>query len=254
MAVGWNKGLTKDTDERLKKSAETYSELYKGNGSFKGKKHSEESKEQIRQSMLKAHKENRAHKWTRKEPSHAEKTFLKFLDSIRLKKDIDFVSEFPFFPYKVDFYFPKYNFVIELDGKQHTKYPKMVERDIAKDKLLKEKGVTVLRINWRSLFHNSKETFDDVKNILSKLYEAKIDINEFSYKQAKRLNILHEYEEKKKQKILDDKMIKRKKFIMDDEKLLDVKNVDLDKYGSISLLKLYVGSSLSLSAIFFLLI
>lgn len=45
----WNKGLTKDTDERVKKYAETSSLTIRTKGnSFKGKKHTQESKEKMR--------------------------------------------------------------------------------------------------------------------------------------------------------------------------------------------------------------
>lgn len=48
----WNKGLTKETDERIAKSAETYKRNVATNGSYwTGKKHSDESKRKIALSM-----------------------------------------------------------------------------------------------------------------------------------------------------------------------------------------------------------
>ena len=48
----WNKGLTKETDERIAKSAETYKRNVAMNGSYwTGKKHSDESKRKIALSM-----------------------------------------------------------------------------------------------------------------------------------------------------------------------------------------------------------
>jgi very-short-patch-repair endonuclease len=191
--TAWNKGLTKDTDDRVKRNGESL----KGNVTFKGRKHSLKTKEQIKESMLKAHKENRAHKWTRKEPSYAEKTFCNFLEQQGYVKDIDFIMEFPFFPYKVDFYFPKYNFVIEVDGKQHTKYEEMRKRDKMKDVFLKSKNITLLRINWRDLFHNAKDTFESVLNILNNLDDCKLKIENFTKKQIKRLKLLDQKQEAK---------------------------------------------------------
>lgn len=57
---GWNKGLTKETDKRIKKSGETLSKNIK-NGitipSFKDKHHSEESKHNISLKLKQSHKE-----------------------------------------------------------------------------------------------------------------------------------------------------------------------------------------------------
>ena len=50
----WNKGLTKETDERIKKSVEKTKELYKSGQlqySFKDKHHTKESREKISKSM-----------------------------------------------------------------------------------------------------------------------------------------------------------------------------------------------------------
>ena len=51
----WNKGLTKETDERIKKTTETYHKHFdegKFVGSFKGKHHSEETKLSISKKMM----------------------------------------------------------------------------------------------------------------------------------------------------------------------------------------------------------
>lgn len=53
--TAWNKGLTKKTDERIKKAGEKLSERYKNGelvGSFKGKTHSDETKELLRKIAL----------------------------------------------------------------------------------------------------------------------------------------------------------------------------------------------------------
>jgi hypothetical protein len=124
------------------------------------------------------------------------------------------------------------NFVIELDGKQHTKYPKMQERDTKKDEFLKTKGIKILRINWRDLFHNSRDTFNDVKNILAKLKICDIDIQNFSEKQLKRLNLLDEYKKKKE----FEKQLEQQKYIIDEQKMFDMKDMDLYEWGTISTL------------------
>jgi len=51
----WNRGKTKETDERIKKMSNTLQKKYKNgqlHGSFKGKHHSEETKQKIREKRI----------------------------------------------------------------------------------------------------------------------------------------------------------------------------------------------------------
>ena len=82
----WNNGLTKVTDERVRKGAEKYSQNLK-NGIIThpqiGKPLSEETKRKISISMKQAHKDGRAHnigecRW-KNEPSYPELFFMKVI-------------------------------------------------------------------------------------------------------------------------------------------------------------------------------
>ena len=63
----WNRGLTKDTDERVKKNAESiknWSKIY--GGSFTGKHHTNETKHKLSVSQLKHNHENqKRHSWAK---------------------------------------------------------------------------------------------------------------------------------------------------------------------------------------------
>ena len=63
--------------------------------------------------------------------------------------------------YIVDFYIPKKQLVIEIDGVQHLTQEHK-EKDQARDKYLEEQGLTVLRFPNRSI----RENFADVCQII----------------------------------------------------------------------------------------
>ena len=63
--------------------------------------------------------------------------------------------------YIVDFYIPKKQLVIEIDGVQHL-IQEHKEKDQARDKYLEEQGLTVLRFPNRSI----RENFADVCQII----------------------------------------------------------------------------------------
>ena len=82
--VPWNKGLTKESDARVKKAGETYSQTQKG---VKRNALSSEHKISISKSMSKAHQEGRAHnigksRWNSKQ-SYPESFFEKVIISAK---------------------------------------------------------------------------------------------------------------------------------------------------------------------------
>jgi very-short-patch-repair endonuclease len=69
------------------------------------------------------------------------------------------LKEYPFYrqkiigKYIVDFYCPKANLVIELDGGQHYSETGQ-EKDRTRDNVLREMGIKVLRFSDRGVFEN----------------------------------------------------------------------------------------------------
>jgi len=69
------------------------------------------------------------------------------------------LKEYPFYrqkiigKYTVDFYCPKANLVIELDGGQHYSETGQ-EKDRTRDNVLREMGIKVLRFSDRDVFEN----------------------------------------------------------------------------------------------------
>jgi very-short-patch-repair endonuclease len=163
----WNKGLTKDTDDRVKKCGETFSKNYKEGKIELNNYPSEETKNKISESMKKAHKEGRAHnigkcRWNN-EMSYPEKFFKQVIDNEF--EDKNYVQEYNVSIYSIDFAWVDKKLAIEIDGEQHEK-PDVKERDIRKDKKLKEEGWKVLRIKWKDMFHNTKDWIQIVKDFI----------------------------------------------------------------------------------------
>lgn len=157
----WNKGLTKETDERVRKTGETYRKKLE-NGEIENwwlnKKHSEETKKKISESMKTAHKERRAHnigecRW-KCEPSYPEKFFI---DVIKNEfQDQNYIREYYFLGYSLDFAWVDKKFEIEIDGEQHEKIENQIH-DQQRDKILEENGWKTLRIKWKDMFNNPKK-------------------------------------------------------------------------------------------------
>lgn len=66
--------------------------------------------------------------------------------------------------YIVDFYCPQYKIVIELDGEPHFTQ-EQVDKDLIRDKRLKELGHFILRYENLVVFDHPDFIFDDIKSI-----------------------------------------------------------------------------------------
>ena len=133
-----------------------------------GHSHSEETKKRISEILKKAHAEGRAHnigecRWNN-EPSYPEQWFMKVLkNEFGLEKDKDYKMELPFHRFSLDFAWPDKKFCIEIDGEQHERLQEQKNRDIEKDKLLKEEGWLEIRKSWKDIYNNPKAFIEEVK-------------------------------------------------------------------------------------------
>lgn len=111
-------------------------------------KHSEETKQKIREIRLrymKAHPEDTA--WRkRNKPSYPEECFIKFLQEKGYDKTFLIEREKSVFPYFIDFAFTDIKLAIEIDGSQHLETERR-KKDAEKDKLLNKLGWKILRIS-----------------------------------------------------------------------------------------------------------
>lgn len=236
----WNKGLTKDTDERLKQKGEKLSQRYK-NGELKapqtGKSVSVETKKKISESMKKAQKEGRAYnigqsRWNN-EHSIPEKWLISVLkNNFNQIENIDYKTEMPFYRYALDFAWPEKRLCIEIDGKQHLYDEKQIARDIEKDRLLKEDGWKELRLKWGYVVAKKEEAIklitdflNECGNITIPMYKSQLEIWEEKRKENELAGVL-----KNKigrfcpKKLTEDQWLKRKEIILNSD-------VDLTKLG-----------------------
>ena len=136
-----------------------------------GHSHSEETKKRISEVLKKAHAEGRAHnigecRWNN-EPSYPERWFMKVLkNEFDLEKDKDYKMELPFHRFSLDFAWPNKKICIEIDGEQHERFQEQKNRDIEKDRLLKEEGWIELRKSWKEIYNNPKVFIEEVRCLL----------------------------------------------------------------------------------------
>lgn len=236
----WNKGLTKDTDERLKQKGEKLSQRYK-NGELKapqtGKSVSVETKKKISESMKKAQKEGRAYnigqsRWNN-EHSIPEKWLISVLkNNFNQIENIDYKTEMSFYRYALDFAWPEKRLCIEIDGKQHLYDEKQIARDIEKDRLLKEDGWKELRLKWGYVVAKKEEAIKLITDFLNEcgditipMYKSQLEIWEEKRKENELAGVL-----KNKigrfcpKKLTEDQWLNRKEIILNSD-------VDLTKLG-----------------------
>lgn len=94
-------------------------------------------------------KEGRHKTWkVRPKNSYAETYWIDILQS----NNINFIREYHFERYFLDFYIEKHNLKIdlEIDGKQHD-YPERIKHDKERDQFLSNKGFLIYRIKWNEL-------------------------------------------------------------------------------------------------------
>ncbi len=197
--IAWNKGLTKETDERIRKSCETFSKNYK-EGKFKlGTPHNEESKKLLskkRKKWLQEHKDQ--HVWRRDSkflsiPCENLKLFLK-------NKGINFVEEYEPFDdvhYCLDIAWPDEKIAIEVNGNQHyNKDGKLSDYYQKRHKLFEDRGWTIFEIHYSKCFNININDFNDILNL--SIYDKDYVNKYFSKKELKE-------QKKKEQKLIKDK-------------------------------------------------
>lgn len=151
----WNRGKTKESDNRLLLSAMNLSKSIKGR---KMKPLSKEHKEKVSNAMKLAHKEGRAHnigmsRWNN-EPSYPEKFFMGIIE--REFNDKNYIREYPISRYSIDFAWVDKKLAVEIDGEQHEKFNEQKERDLKKNELLEINGWEILRIKWKDMFNDTQ--------------------------------------------------------------------------------------------------
>lgn len=150
----WNKGLTKETSDIVKRLGEKVSITLKGR---KGHKCSEEHRKFLSNTMKERHKNGLAHnigecRWMCL-PSYPEEFFMRVIENEFY--DRNYRYEYVVGRYSIDFAWVNIKKAIEIDGEQHedTVYK---ERDQRKDRFLESEGWTILRIKWKDMCNDTQ--------------------------------------------------------------------------------------------------
>lgn len=164
----WNKGLTKEIDERVAINGINAGNALKGKI---GHKFSKEEKQKISNSMKTAHSEGRAwnigmSRWNN-EPSYPEKFFMQVIANEF--NDKNYLQEYNVGIYSIDFAWIKNKLAIEIDGGQHERFEEYKARDIRKDKYLKSQGWKVLRIKWIDMYNDTKQYIQIAKDFINNM-------------------------------------------------------------------------------------
>lgn len=164
-APAWSKGLTKETDERIKRSGEAISRALTG---VKKSPLTKEHRASVSEGMKKAHAEGRAYnigyRKHRGMPSYPEEFFMEVICNEFNDKDYEYNKQF--YRYKIDFAWEHKKKAIEIDGSQHEQFESIKSRDAKKDSLLRQHGWEVLRIKWLDMFHDTKKWIKIAKDFV----------------------------------------------------------------------------------------
>lgn len=82
--------------------------------------------------------------------------------------DKNYIREYPFKKYSLDFAWVHKKKVVEIDGEQHERFEEYKNRDKEKDKLLKENGWKVIRIKWKDIMKEPKYWIEIAKEFIDK--------------------------------------------------------------------------------------
>lgn len=161
----WNKGLTKETDERVARHSLSLKEGYSSGRLVPhnlGKKHTEEEKHRISETMKRKiasgeievpYKRNHYSKG----PSYPEQYFMDVFKNAGIKVEYNFQVGL----YQLDFANPESKKYVEIDGDQHYLDKRIVQHDIERTNILAEKGWSLVsRVKWsefQKLSHEEKE-------------------------------------------------------------------------------------------------
>lgn len=229
----WNKGLTKENNESLRRAGQKLKERYASGDLIhycKGKHLSEETKRKISLSLKKWHTENKdKHSWKTNDkfisaPCEHLKQFLK-------SKGIQFVDEYEPFDdvhYCLDIAWPDEKIAIEVNGNQHYNSDGSLKPYYQKrHDLFEQRGWTIYEVHFSKCYYPQIDDFEDILNL--PIYD-KDYVGEYFSKKEKQQQKKHEEELKKQKEILEKERIKARHIeIIND--LINNSNIDFSKMG-----------------------
>jgi len=160
--IPWNKGLTAETDVRVKKNTQGQERKRKIGDYNRGKTKPEEVGKKI--SLAKIghpvyktagylkHLENMRSKIKHRKISKAEIVFKDYLD----KYEIEYIHQYKYLLGISDFYLPNKNLIIECDGKYWHSFEHAKQKDIKKREWLQNNNYNVLVLSSEQIMQHRK--------------------------------------------------------------------------------------------------
>lgn len=175
---GWNKKSKEEINKIFEKSHKTLKQRFeKGElvGNFKGKHHTEETKEKIRRARCKYLSDGKQHgAFIKDKPSYIENLFLKLIEENKLETKFDIINEYHVYPYFLDFALVNLKIDFELDGIQHKRTNESIQHDIERDTYLKECGWIIYRILGKDIVNDFDLISKQVVEFLSQYKDSKM--------------------------------------------------------------------------------
>lgn len=100
----------------------------------------------------------------REKPSYPEQWLMKVIENENI--DSNYIREYQFHTFSLDFYWPDKKKVIEMDGRFHKISEYQIDCDRRKDELLSQEGIEELRIDWEYCFKHPKEVIKEIKDFI----------------------------------------------------------------------------------------
>jgi len=85
---------------------------------------------------------------------------------IQQTEGIKFKQQYKIGKYRVDFFYPEKDLIVEIDGKSFHTSPSQIEYDEKRHRWLMNKGYVILRFSAREIYYNCNECIDKVKKFL----------------------------------------------------------------------------------------
>jgi len=173
MQIPWNKGLKKETDDRVNNYSKKISKSLTGKTR---KSLTEETRKNLSIKLKLAHKEGRAwnigmSRWNNK-PSYPESFFMKVIENEF--EDKNYKKEFNVGIYSIDFAWIHKKIAIEIDGKQHEDII-VKNRDEKKNKFLIENGWKLLRIKWIDMYRQPNDYINQARQFVNSYQIISVD-------------------------------------------------------------------------------
>ena len=191
----WNKGLTKDDNEILKKASETLKSRYDSGeliGSWTGCHHSNETKRKISEKRIQWLKEHPdEHPW--RKSTKFKSTPCELLKKYLKDAEINFIEEYTGFEdhnYAIDIAFPIDKIGIEVNGNQHYKKDgSLTEYYKNREDYLKSQGWKILQLHYSFVYDEDKvhHLINDIKNDIQNIdVDYSVFINQKSNRKCRR--------------------------------------------------------------------